>query len=66
MPGKRDFGVVDRAGGDGCSGDVAGLHPDARDDGHLLRGVAGLLVLRRTLASYFVRRVDSERVSYAV
>lgn len=63
---KRDFGAVGRAGGDGCCGGVAGLHPDARGDGRLLRAVAGLLVLRRTLASYFVRRVGSESVSYAV
>lgn len=56
-----------RAGGDGRCGGVAGLHLGACcDDELLLHGVAALVVLERTLASYFARRLGSERVSYAV
>lgn len=60
---KRDFSEVGRSGGAGCSG--AGLGVVARVGGLLQRSCLWVEV-RRTVASYFVRRVVSDRVSYAL
>lgn len=60
---KRDFGEMGRSGGAGCSG--PGRVVVARGGG-LLHRSAFWVEVRRIVASYFVRRVGSDRVSYAV
>lgn len=60
---KRDFGEMGRSGGAGCSG--PGRVVVARGGG-LLHRPAFWMEVRRIVVSYFVRRVGSDKVSYAV